>query len=152
MKNLLNPSKFSISGMHKDLQDRNKEIKDKLMKTVIPKSDFNRPIASMIGKIFDKFVIPHIRSRFEKYTEAQFHERCVKGFDFLQDMKDNHPDTYRTCILFVRPVRNSIIINRDAIYNALLDIFAQYGWTVTDMEKETLMRDVTQLVHELYTR
>lgn len=127
-------------------------IKEKLKKTVIPKSDFDRPIAAVVGKLFDSYIIPWIRTRFEKYTEEQFHERMIKGFDFLQDLKDNHVEKYKLCVLAIRPIRNRIRINRDAIYAAILEIFAEYGWTVTVREQETLMRDVTELVHELYTR
>ena len=127
-------------------------IKEKLIKTVTPKSDFDRPIAAVVGKLFDSYIIPWIRTRFEKYTEEQFHARMIKGFDFLLDLKANHPEKYRLCVLSIRPIRSRIRINRDAIYGAILEIFAQYNWTVTEREKETLMRDVTELVHELYTR
>jgi len=127
-------------------------IKEKLTKTVTPKTNFDRPMAALVGKMFDDFIIPWIRTRFEKYTEEQFHERMVKGFDFLHDLKTNHPEKYRFCILSIRPIRNRLVISRDAIYRAILEIFAQYGWTVTEQEQETLMKDVTELVHELYTR
>jgi len=127
-------------------------IKEKLKKTVTPKGDFDRPVAYIIGKLIDDFIIPWIRSRFEKYTEEQFHERMVKGFDFLEDLKDNHYEKYKICVLSIRPIRNRIIIHKDAIYHAILEIFEEYGWTVTVREQETLMRDVTELVHELYTR
>jgi hypothetical protein len=127
-------------------------IKEKLKKTVIPKTDFDRPIAAVVGKLFDSYIIPWIRTRFEKYTEEQFHERMVDGFDFLQDLKVNHPDKYKLCVLSIRPIRNRIIIQKNAIYGGILEIFAQYGWTVTDKEQDILMKDVTELVHELYTR
>jgi len=131
------------------------QLKSKYSFTVM----HNKIVSSVMNQI-----ISWIIACFNKYSEKDFHEKMRKGytfqdgltgaiypmygFDFIEDWKANHKNTFDIIIPTMRKFK--VQINKEELHGLTLQALRKQGWMITEQETKALKVTITRLCNILY--
>ena len=139
-------NKIGLNMGYGALHGENFDLSD----AVKSKGKFDSAVSHVVTSLLMQLIIPWIEYCFDKYSEEEFHQRMSNGFDFIQDLKDNHPGRYYRILKAIRAVRERIELDEQKILIAVLKELNKRGWTITDWEKDRFRMDVSVLIAEIY--
>ena len=109
-------------------------------------------------------IISWILSCFNKYDEPTFHKKMwgtmffkdkktganymLNGFDFIADWNKHHPYRYETILKIIR--KTGTRIDRQKLYESVIQTIQKHGWTVYEQEKKCFILTVKRLYNILY--
>ena len=112
---------------------------------------FDAVVSNVVTSLLMQLFIPWIDYCFNKYSEDEFHKRMKAGFNFVQDMKENHIDRYTYIMKAVRRVRNRIKLDEEKLLVVVVHECNKRGWTITEWEKGRFREDIAMLIQEIYS-
>ena len=108
---------------------------------------------------------------FDTYSEDYFHRRMdsrytmtvksrdgkepprvvtLDGFNYIGDWSTHHRAKFAVFIKLARANKNWYTFNEDKIYETLMKIMSEKGWTLTEREKQSIKVTVRRLYNILY--
>lgn len=112
---------------------------------------YDAVVSHIVTSLLMQLFIPWIDYCFNKYPEQEFHTRMLNGFNFVQDMKENHIDRYNYILRAVRRVRKRIQLDEEKLLVVVVSECNKRGWTITDWEKQRFREDIVTLIQEIYS-
>lgn len=123
------------------------------------KNMHNKIVSTIMNQI-----ISWILKCFDKYTETQFHTKMAEqytyqdkltgavypltGFDFIEDWRINHKDTFDNIIPIMKKLK--VPINKHELLGLTINAIQKQGWTVKPHEVQALRLTINRLYHILY--
>lgn len=111
---------------------------------------YDAVVSHVVTSLLMQLFIPWIDYCFNKYSEDEFHKRMTAGFNFIQDMKDNHIDRYNYILRAVRRVRRRIQLDEEKLLVVVVSECNKRGWAITPWEKQRFREDIAMLIAEIY--
>lgn len=128
-----------------------KELVDKMIGVAKPNSRFDAIVNKTTTYFVLKIIVPLIENLFNKYSEEYFHKKMTDGFDFIQDMEQNHTREYHIFIKSFRKLRKKLNVNASTMYNIIIEITVKKGWKLTDYEKMQVAVSINNLMEFIYS-
>lgn len=102
-----------------------------------------------VTRSIQTIVTPIMMSILQKYNETDFHNVMKKryrdedgflcwGFDYIGDMKRNHPWAWNVAMMIIRANKKKLNINVNVAAELMIDIMYSWGWRVWPHEKQAV--------------
>lgn len=122
-----------------------------LGKGVKTKHPLDRFVSGFINKLITHYIIKWLDYCFEKYTEEYFHLQMQQGFNFMSDMKINHPKKYAGFMKGARAMRHRYDVDKEQILHAIMLKLKEQGWYLYPLEQQAVRAEIDALIKEIYS-
>ena len=110
----------------------------------------DRFVKRVVTNILIHYAVPWLTECLSKYSNADFHQKMMLGFDFISDWKMNHPERYEKFIKGAKKMKDSFNFDVDEITNRIVLLLGSKGWIVYDWEAGRLRQTIYQVKLEIY--
>jgi hypothetical protein len=127
------------------------DFASELGRGVKTKHPLDRFVSGFINKLILHYIIKWLDDCFERYTEDYFHLQMRQGFNFMSDMKLNHPKKYAGFMKGARAMRHRYTVDQEQILTAIMFRLKEQGWYLYPLEQQAVRDEIASLVREIYS-
>ena len=127
------------------------DFASELGRGVKTKHPLDRFVSGFINKLILHYITRWLDECFEKYTEDYFHMQMQHGFNFMSDMKTNHPGWYSKFIKGARAMRHRYTVDQEQILKAIMLKLKEQGWLLYPLEQQAVRAEIDALIKEIYS-
>ena len=134
-----NPFKYG------SMRDEDKLIKEELFSAVESSSRYDAAVNAFYLQVVNNMV-SWLEKCFTKYPPHEFHYRMSNGFDFVQDMKMNHPQQLRVIVGMAKRFSKRIKTDKDRVYTVIIKMLERKGYNPTQYERQKIYINIGQFL------
>ena len=127
-----------------------KDFASELGRGVKTKHPLDRFVSGFVNKLILHYIVGWLDYCFEKYTEDYFHLQMKQGFNFMSDMKLNHPKKFHGFMKGARAMRHRYDVDREQILNAIQLKLKEQRWYLYPDEIMAVRAEIDALIKEIY--
>jgi hypothetical protein len=133
-----------------------KDIADELasgLDTGKGENRYTAGVSSIVSKTLLAGLIPWLSRVFTKYPPEIFHQKMAEGFDFVVDVKVNHPNEFNRYIPGARQLarRGILRLSIDQLYQMIYNMMEKRGYHMNQYEQKKIYENIVTFMQMIYS-